>query len=150
MAKASNHSHLVILLKGRVLEGWRLPRAVGLAAGSGGGRSGAGSVPPEALERLREVAALHPAALPAAGAGDASLSVAAGDEEAVERDGRPRRYHVLVVGYGPCGRGPRGFKPSGFNLANFNQIQICTLWHYQIGLSLLIFIQSYTQRLCRH
>jgi len=65
-----------------------LPRGFGITASSGGGwkRRNPGAVPPEALERLREVAALRfPFASP-----DTSPPLADGDDAVVERDGGPR------------------------------------------------------------
>jgi hypothetical protein len=51
-----------------------------------------GTVPPEALQRPREVAALRATALPVAS--DALLPLAAGDNEVTERHGCPQSYHV--------------------------------------------------------
>jgi len=88
--------HLIVLFEGSVLEYRRLPRGFGLTAGGGAGsgsgrvrRMGPGTVPPEALERLRELAARRAAAPPFA-APDASPPLAAGDDAVVERDGGPR------------------------------------------------------------
>lgn len=93
--KSKWEPHLIVLLEGSVLEYWRLPRGFGLTAGGGGAgsgrgrRMGPGTVPPEALERLRELVARRAAAPPFA-APDASPPLAAGDDAVVERDGGPR------------------------------------------------------------
>lgn len=68
--------------------GWRLPLGVGLAAGGGGRRRRVGIVPPEALERPREVATLCSDALPFV-ASDASPPLTAGEDAVLERDGGP-------------------------------------------------------------
>ena len=101
-------SHLVVLLEGSVLKDRWPRRGIGLATGSGGGwRGGArrvGTVPPEAVERLREVAALCATALPVASS--ASLPLAAGDNEVTERHGCPQSYHVArPYVCGDCGDG---------------------------------------------
>jgi len=85
-----NLLNLIVLLEGSVLEYyWCLPRGFSITAGSGGSswtRKDPGAVPPEALERLREMAPLRlPFASP-----DTSPPLAAGDDAVVERDGGPR------------------------------------------------------------
>lgn len=82
--------NLIVLLEGSVLEYRRLPRGFGLAAGGKAGsgrrrRRDRGTVPPEALERLGELAARRATAPPLA-APDASPPVAAGDDAVVERE----------------------------------------------------------------
>lgn len=57
-----------------------------------------GTVPPDALERLHQLAARRAAATPFA-APDASPPPAAGDDAVAERDGSPRGQHFNLCSW---------------------------------------------------